>query len=268
MEPATANVWRPVAYEMHDRCWVVATRIVDFNLIMQNVDLFSKSLLLHADDHIRAVTIDEQRYWREPAKQYEDLVWTDPGEYAKVCEKRMHGCFELASAPRDPFNIPELRDLLNQPEKLHRPKTKKQKEREMERTESAVGRMALKPYLPRRYQSQSNCKVPTEIILIIMEYLDEYPDIFGLIRVFPQYRPMISRAAWRRKCIDVLLLEEPLPSAADLDWSYLYFNIGRLLRKSHGWMFRGRVLSSLEERKEVFLTQVDRRFERDYAAVC
>lgn len=74
MEPATANVWRPVAYEMHDRCWVVATRIVDFNLIMQNVDLFSKSLLLHADDHIRAVTIDEQRYWREPAKQYEDLV--------------------------------------------------------------------------------------------------------------------------------------------------------------------------------------------------
>lgn len=183
---------------------------------------------MYADDHIRAVTIDEQRYWRQPAKQYEDLVWTDPAEYAKVCDKRMRridGCLELSSAPRDPFNIPELRDLLNQPEKLQRPKTKRQKEREMEQIESAVGRMALKPYIPRRYQSQSNYKVPTEIILMIMEYLDEYPDIFGLIRVFPQHRAMISRAAWRRKCIDVLLLEEALPSAADLDWSYLYSGI-------------------------------------------
>ena len=247
----------------------MATRIVDVELIMENLGLFSRCLLLYADDHIRAVTIDEQRYWRQPAKQYEDLVWTDPAEYAKVCDKRMRridGCLELSSAPRDPFNIPELRDLLNQPEKLQRPKTKRQKEREMEQMESAVGRMALKPYIPRRYQSQSNCKVPTEIILMIMEYLDEYPDIFGLIRVFPQYRAMISRAAWRRKCIDVLLLEEPLPSAADLDWSYLYSNIGRLLRKSHGWMFRGTVLTNLEERKEVFLRQVDRRFDRHDSA--
>lgn len=243
----------------------MATRIVDVDLIMENLDLFSMSLLLYADNHIRAVTIDEQRYWRDPAKQYEDSVWTDPAEYAKVCDKRMRridGCLELSSAPRDPFNIPELRDLLNQREKLRRPKTKKEKEREIEQMESAVGRMALKPYLPRRYQSQSNCKVPTEIILMIMGYLDEYPDIFGLIRVFPQYRAMVSRAAWRRKCIDVLLLEEPLPSATDLDWSYLYSNIGRLLRKSHGWMFRGRVLSNLEERKKIFLRQVDRRFEQ------
>lgn len=246
----------------------MATRIVDVDLIMENLDLFSRSLLLSADNHIRAVTIDEQRYWREPAKEYKDLVWTDPAEYAKVCDKRMRridGCLELSSAPRDPFNIPELRDLLNQPEKLRRPKTKKQREREMEQMESSVGRIALKPYVPRSYQSQSNCKVPTEIILMILEYLDEYPDIFGLIRVFPQYRAMISRAAWRRKCIDVLLLEEPLPSAVDLDWSYFYSNIRRLLRKSHGWMFRGSVLSNLEERKDIFLKQV-RLEQRDSAA--
>lgn len=61
----------------------MTTRIVDVDLIMENLDLFSMSLLLCADNHIRAVTIDEQRYWREPAKQYEDLVWTDPAEYAK-----------------------------------------------------------------------------------------------------------------------------------------------------------------------------------------
>lgn len=88
---------------------------------------------------------------------------------------------------------------------------------------------------------------------MIMDYLHEDNDIYALIRLFPIWRSMISQAAWRRKCIKDLLLEEPLPHVNDLDWRYLYYNIDRLLRKSHGWVFRRRVMDSLRRIKKSFL---------------
>jgi len=77
---------------------------------------------------VKRFLIDEKRYWRSPDEEHKDLSWIKPKEYARVCEKRMsriEGCLNLSYAPRNPFNIPELRDLLDHPEKLQRPKTPK-----------------------------------------------------------------------------------------------------------------------------------------------
>ena len=98
---------------------------------------------------------------------------------------------------------------------------------------------------PCSYSSPTNFRVPVEIILMIVDYLRGDNDIYALIRLFPMWRSLISQIAWRRMCIKDLLLEEPLPHVNELYWLHLYFNIDRLLRKSHGWVFRRPVMNSL-----------------------
>ncbi|ODM21429.1 hypothetical protein SI65_02273 [Aspergillus cristatus] len=173
------------AYAMHEQCWTLITRIIDVDLIMENLELFVKA------------------FYRQSRENGLGLVWGDPEEYSLICEKRMsriEGCLKLSYSPRDPFNVPEVRQLFSHPEKIQRPKTKKQKELRRERTEqepslNAVGEVARKSRLPRSHPSLSSCKVPAEITLMIMNYLYEYLNILDMIRVFPQYRSMISQVA-------------------------------------------------------------------------
>lgn len=67
---------------------------------------------------------------------------------------------------------------------------------------------------------------------------------------------MIPQSFWRRKCFNEFVLGEPLPAADALDLFHVYLNVNRLLRKSHGWMFRRRMLDSLKRTKKSFLEEV------------
>lgn len=222
----------------------------------KNFELFIRAQKKHSRENglVKGFLIDEKRYWRAPDEEHKNLSWTDPKEYARICEKKMsriEGCLDLPCAPRDPFNIPELRDLLNHPEKLQRPKTKKEVQR---RLEPELAKIATQE--PRSYSSPTNFRVPVDIIFMIMDYLHEDNDNYALICLFPVWRSMISQAAWRRKCIKDLLLVEPLPHVNELDWRYLYFNVDRLLRKSHEWVFRRRVMDNLKRIRKSFLEEV------------
>lgn len=74
--------------------------------------------------------INEKHYWRAPDEEHKCLSWIDSNEYARICAKKMsriEGCFDLSYAPRNPFNIQELRSLFGHPEKLQWPNTKRER---------------------------------------------------------------------------------------------------------------------------------------------
>lgn len=121
----------PGAYAMHERCWALLTRTLDVNLIKENLDLFVKVFCEKAAQNRRMTEFlfDEQDYWREPDSKYFDLSWKEPKRYAKVCEhklSRLKGCFDGHCAPRDPFNVPELRDVTNSQKMICRKRIEKQ----------------------------------------------------------------------------------------------------------------------------------------------
>lgn len=250
----------PRAFLMHERCWALMTRILDVCLIEKHLDLFL-TILTDKVDHGKSgveCLVLEIDYWNRLKKEYEDLSWDDPKEYLKIYEPKARprdGYYK----PRDPCNIPELRDLLNDPGKIQRQAQTKEKPTAPRKHLERKPRTHKMPLRPLSYFDRRSIRVPTDIILIIMDLLPEFRDIRFLLWVFPQWKPLIPQGYWRLRCIDELVLEQPLPAADALDWRYLYFHIDKLLSESHGWLNRQRIMRNLARIKAMFLKSVSKK---------
>lgn len=283
--PVNRPAYGTVAYPMHERCWALMTRILDVGLIESNLFLFTKVLYQRMKDTKGAnkFLIDEKQYWKQPGqKYYMNLALKDPAKYAKICEGKMktiEGCLDYAFAPRDPFNVPELPGLLSDLEESHKKKLQKETQKKLDKQAAAAqapAPAATTPSKPRRIKAWKPrtprchrmglrpstfdvCRIeaPTEIIIMIMDYLPSLRDIKTLMWVFPQWRYKVPQTCWRDRFIRELALNELAQNANALDWRYLYFNADELLAKSHGWLFRRHVLGSLEKTKVAFLKSVN-----------
>lgn len=247
----------PRAFIMHERCWTLMTRILDVCLIEKHLDLFLTILtekVDHGESEVECL-VPEIDYWNRPKKQYEDLSWDDPKEYLKIYEPKARprdGYYK----PRDPCNIPELRDLLNNPGKIQRQAQRKKKPTTPRKLLERKPRTHTMPLRSLFYLDRRSIRIPIDIILIIMDFLPEFRDIRFLLWVFPQWKPLIPQGYWRLRCINELVIEQPLPAADELDWRYLYFHIDKLLSKSHGWLNRQRIMKNLARIKAKFLKSV------------
>lgn len=107
-------MYKKNAYPVHERCWSLMLRI----LVEKHLDSSVKVLCQQAEKNRNAknLLVNVQGYWREPKRRYKDMSWEEPEKYAKACEQQMSctddSCFNRFYAPRDPFNIPELRAFL------------------------------------------------------------------------------------------------------------------------------------------------------------
>lgn len=103
------------AYPVHERCWSLMLRILDIGLVEKHLDSSIKVLCQQAEKNRNAknLLVNMQGCWREPKRRYKDMSWEESEKYAKGCEQQMSctddSCFNRFYAPRDPFNIPELR---------------------------------------------------------------------------------------------------------------------------------------------------------------
>ncbi|ODM21475.1 hypothetical protein SI65_02319 [Aspergillus cristatus] len=223
---------------MHERCWVLMTRVLDVDLIEEHLDLFVRALCHQAkrnefepDD---SLADDYPELWGQLDKFYHRSK-----EYLRIHKNGQHpyrGCCE----PPDPLNIPELRDLLRHPEKIRR--------------ETRNSKTQIIPYTHSRSRT-SNIAVPMDVVLMIIDLLPGRRNIKLLLLVFPQWSTLIPQIYWRLRCIhDHFLPEESLPAVDELDWRWFYFNFDQMLSKSLGWLNRRRVMRDMEHIDMLFLT--------------
>lgn len=237
MSRTNANRLSHKAYSMHERCWVLMTRVLDVDLIEEHLDLFVRALCHQAKRNEFEPDDLLADYYPEHWGQL-DRFYHRSKEYLKIHKNGQHpskGC----CVPRDPLNIPELRGLLRQSEKIRR--------------ETRNSKTPIFPYTPSR-SSTSNITVPMDVVLMIMDLLPGRRNIKLLLWVFPQWRTLIPQRYWRVRCIhDHFLPEESLPAVDELDWRWFYFNVDQMLSNSNGWLNRLRVMENMEQIKELFL---------------
>lgn len=258
----TTRYPRQRAYAMHERCWVLMTRIVDVELINMHLDLFVKALCYRrrqkAEDENPLIC--EETVWMKWKNRYADSYMMSPRRYTSAYENQME-CSDNAYAARDPLNVSKLQKLLKHPERIRRHglqrKTKmearkKKKEKKKEKKQKTLKSRTPAPRRMKPFDIR-DILIPPEIVMIIMDMLYGPKDIVLLLWVFPQWRLSIHQGYWRIRCIHDFILHGPLPDAAALDWRYLYFNIDRLLSNSHGWRNRRRIMNILEGTRALFL---------------
>lgn len=131
-------------------------------------------------------------------------------EYRDIHKDGKH-LFDGCCVPRDPLNIPELREILQDPERIRE-------------TQATKTRLPVHVSIPNTLSAA----VPPDIVLMTMDFLPGRRDIELLLWAFPQWTPLISQRYWRRHCIrDYILPEELLPVEDEIDWRWFYFTSTR-----------------------------------------
>lgn len=146
------------------------TRILDVDLIEEHFDLFVRALCHQAKWNIfepdDLLVDDYPQHWRRSSK-----IYRKSKECLEIHKDGRHP-FEGCCVPRDPFNIPGLRDLLRHPQRIQQEAEESKNQIEFAHTSSS--------------SSTSSITFPTDVILAIMDFLPGRRDIELLLWAFPQ----------------------------------------------------------------------------------
>ncbi|EAW15292.1 uncharacterized protein ACLA_059590 [Aspergillus clavatus NRRL 1] len=233
------------AHCIHDRCWSLLAGYMDADCVLSNLWEFERTLCWTTVSSNSKRHILEEWRWSRPPKCYRALSRTDPGEYARLYADEL-GCSERRYAPRDPYNIPELLDLFAHPERLQHELIRKPPPRRIRYSRPRPQRShAMTLRFSGTFDARA-IRIPSDILLMILDLLPTYHDLQRFFWVFPQCREWVPLSFWRKRCIKEFLLVEPLPAADALDWHILYFYADTLLAHSHGWQLRKYIIARLE----------------------
>ncbi|KAL1967137.1 hypothetical protein VTN77DRAFT_3428 [Rasamsonia byssochlamydoides] len=252
----------PCGYVIHERCWVLLTRILDPHLIEQHLGLLVQVFRQTWGDY-QVYELDgliceilkwrkmEQLYgvdklYRNPRK-YMDLHANDPVQHLAPIPDELRDSGKLF-ALRDPLNVVEVRDLIKQAV------VKRRKRKTGEKRSKSLS--TRKP-LNQDDNAYNDILLPVDIILTILDFLSYYKDIRNTLQALPSWGPMIPNLYWRSRFPKEVIFEyEEIASRDDLDWQDLYFKAGDLLETSHGLRNRQRIMKVLEGIKALFLELV------------
>lgn len=137
---------------MHNRCWVFLTQILDVGLIKQHLGLFVGTLCHQArrnkfepDDLLMNYY---PAHWDKANKFYHKTQ-----EYKDIHKDEKYP-FDGCCVPRDPLNIPELREILQDPGRIRE-------------TLATKAQMLVHVSIP----NTPSAGIPPDIVLIIMDLL-------------------------------------------------------------------------------------------------
>lgn len=249
----------PEAFTIHERCWQLMIRMLDVELIRQNMEMFVRAMcepwVIQDQKPLCYLTRSSQK-----ARQWRDFTSLLPLQY----HRSMRACLTVGIEDpgllnrhftgADPLNDPYVQNV------IYRFTIKYDKEREMGIEKNF--RPSI-PTHPMSRRSQSLCTLdqvflPTELILVIADFLEHRNDILAMICVFPRWYPMIPNSYWRRRFIDEnCLTSQNYPAADALDWQHIYLNSDRLLRPSPGWRNRQHILTLLRNTKDRFMQKLE-----------
>lgn len=145
------------------------TGILDVDLIKEHFDSFLRALCHQARRNVfepdDLLVDDYPEHWRKPYKKY-----TKSKEYLEL--HKDGNPFERCCVSRDPLNIPELRDLLQNPQII---------QQEAQKSNSQITFRHISSS-----SNTSNITAPTDIIFMIMDLLPGRRDLDFLLLAFPK----------------------------------------------------------------------------------
>jgi hypothetical protein len=280
--------YNPCGYPIHERCWVLMTRILDVNLIKAHLNLFVKAICqMNKKPKIYdlAWKTCKETEWCNLKEYYGEKFTQNPGEYLARLERRME-CSEKIYALRDPLKVIEVRNLIQEAETLRREQEKRTaKERpsslnsedvttpcpyasfgphptSREKITSKIKPKTANPRHMMILRSSSTLQadkiiLPAEIILLIMDRLPGCNEIRFLLWAFPHWSPMVPQTYWRARFVkDLMLDRKEVPGLDALDWQRVYFKIDHVFETSHGLRNQRRIMKVLEGTKALFLKYV------------
>lgn len=266
----------PRAYPIHERCWVLMTRILDENLIKAHLDLFVKAMHQRTKNKTGYISVKvydldrklcDEMEWRKWKDIYGDLHLRDPKKYIQ-CYTRELECSDRIYALRDPVKVVDVRDLIREEETgMVQPPTRKKNKDKNDKKQKPRGFIPCHRMVLRSSSTLNPLTVflPPELILMIADNLADSKEIRLLLWAFPHWSSMIPESYWRTRFTkDFMLDYGVVPDIDALDWRRLYFRAGCLYETSHGLRNRRRIMRVLEGTKGLFLRYVadeDRRRE-------
>jgi hypothetical protein len=218
------------------------THILDANMIKAHLDLFLKAISqMRKNPRIYDMDnkICESTSWEYLQQCYGPRIIQLPSKDSPISEGRIK-CSEKIYALRDPLKIVEIPNMIHEAEML-----KQEQEQQPNFLNSEYPFASSRAHQTSREKTtlRSESKImadkiilPQDIILLIMDRLPSFKDIWLLLRIFPHWRPMVPKSYWRSRFVQDLMLEyNEVPGLDALDWHHLYFfKIDHLFKTSHG----------------------------------
>lgn len=260
----------PCAYPMHERCWVLMTRILDVDLIKANMDLFVKAIRKRWNNE-RVFGLNgkfmEETKWETMRKEYRRKFQQNPSKHLNkylIHLAKSMDCSHNSYALQGPLNIVEVRNVILEAEACQREQGKRaaadgeKKPSPITATRTSARRQMLR-HSSSNFQADKII-VPPEVILLIMDQLQGHKEMQLLLWAFPHWRCIIPQSYWRLRCVKEFMLDpERIPAAQALEWSRVYCQIDRLFPRSHGLHNRRRIMKVLKGHKALFLKFVGER---------
>lgn len=211
----------PVAYFIHERCWQLARRMIGSSTLEANLDLFVISFH-HTWEHIRPA------YGQSECFLYDRAMWDvsadefleNPGKYLQKHIARFDNDPEHILI-RDPVNIPELRELVNE--------ATQRRQKEPQTQSSPEGGLKL-------------CFIPLDLQCLVVNALESWKDISSVLIAFRWWLP---DGYWRVRFPKEIVFEYENLIYQEVDWQYLYLGTLRLFETSHGLRHRQLIMENL-----------------------
>ncbi|KAL2869106.1 uncharacterized protein BJX67DRAFT_379583 [Aspergillus lucknowensis] len=237
---------------IHERCWVLLTRVLDACLIEDNLSVFSEIVMKHyrspSDIPSPRMKDDGEGAWNshKDKEESEKCGLNNPRAYAQLYSTDLP-CNETEHALRDPWKVVDVWEQIKAEEKKWG--------RERRRKPTTQSRKA-------RRKNPLGAKLPPELIMEILDLLEDSKQIRALMWAFPYWGARVPNSYWRRRFIDEFMLEDEaqsIPGPTALNWRRLYYKTERIHLSSHGLLNRRRIVRISEKLKTSFLDALDRR---------
>ncbi|KAI9376132.1 hypothetical protein BJX61DRAFT_539144 [Aspergillus egyptiacus] len=238
------------SYMMHERCWVLLSRVIDIRLIEENMTLFVDSALTtqlrhHASLGSLRGMFDDEAEWA--VRRYEAGSNLSLQEQADFIRNYSRGwrCDDGKYAWRDPWKVNDIWGHILDEWKVARMENRNVRIATSETQCATVG-----------------MNMPPELIMDILDLLPSSQETRYLMWAFPHWAARVPFTYWRRRFIQDFMLEDDekdLPIGVALHWRRLYYKTDRIHRTSHGLRNRRRIMSLLEGVRDSFFQELARR---------